>query len=104
MVRCPSGSIPKCKCIVGSFSSCSCSEAVGKIAVKNQDKMAEVIKFLDVNDLQNFKLLFSNMFDALNIDDNKSFNLNFEALEALSLKEVDNSSKIEEFINSIRKN
>ena len=102
MVRCPSGSIPKCKCIVGSFSSCSCAEAVGRSVIKNENSIDKILQFLDTNNLDNFKTLFSNLFDALKRGDENAFSINFDRLELLTLEEVDNAKRVEEFVDTLR--
>ncbi len=103
VVKCPSGTIPKCKCIVGSFSSCSCAEMIGKVSIKNEENIKDIIAFLEKNKLDNFKVLFNNIFNSLKIGDNESFKINFDKLEVLSQNEAENSLIIEKFVFSLKK-
>ena len=102
MVRCPSGSIPKCKCILGSFSSCSCAEAVGKVSIKNEIKIDNVLNFLASNKYDNFKELFIKLFEALRKENYKAFELNFNNLELLARKEATNAKIIEQYIQTLK--
>lgn len=102
MVNCPVGSLPRCKCIVGSFSSCSCAQAVGKVSIKNEIKIDNILSFLGNNKFYNFKDLFVNLFDALKKDDYKAFELNFNKLELLAQKENSNASIIEHYVQTLK--
>ena len=102
IVRCPSGSIPKCKCIVGSFSSCSCSEVIGKVSIKNEKYIEDILSFLELNNLNNYKILFSQIFNALKSNDDKSFKINFDKLETLSDSDAANAQKIEDYVTFLK--
>jgi hypothetical protein len=111
IVRCPPGTIPKCKCILGSFSSCSCAEMIGKIVdpknnpkltLKNKKNIQEVIDFLKENKLDQFVILFNEMFKNIEENNFEAYNKNFNLLEQISIKEVENSKKIEDFVKNLK--
>jgi DNA polymerase III psi subunit len=76
---------------------------IGKVSIKNEENIKDIIAFLEKNKLDNFKVLFNNIFNSLKIGDNESFKINFDKLEVLSQNEAENSLIIEKFVFSLKK-
>lgn len=102
MIRCPSGTMPRCRCIVGSFSSCGCSEVIGRAAIKNEQHIGAVLQFIKANKLTAFSVSFELLFKALKNNDQEEFTRLFADLEQLAAGEPDNARKIENFVRSLR--
>lgn len=109
VVRCPSGSIPKCKCILGSFSSCSCAEMIGKtsntdfnIVPKNIEKRSMVLNYLIKNNYKSYYDLFYSLFNAMDKKDFISYNIYFNKLENLYLSDKGTAINVETFINTLK--
>ena len=90
-VSCPPGSIPKCKCIIGSFGSCGCQQMYTKNATtssdilpgtKNGDKMPAILAELYKAGYKEYADNLSNLFNALQAKNLKDYNTYYNLVEA----------------------